>query len=131
MFSLRGFARRHSRFTVALRTTCSDWPRRAVLVWQEAQRIPVVSTNRGVTTTSYKPAEDSLALARADDAVARAFGSQPSSSGSRAMMRVAFESRDGMSDMTGPDSEHKEASRLTKEEWREYTKTVWSIANLR
>jgi DNA modification methylase len=30
---------------------------------------------------------------------------------------------------TPPTSEQKQASRLTKEEWREYTKTVWSIAN--
>ena len=28
-----------------------------------------------------------------------------------------------------PTAKDKEASRLTKEEWREYTKTVWSIAN--
>jgi len=28
-----------------------------------------------------------------------------------------------------PTVKEKEASRLTKEEWREYTKTVWSIAN--
>jgi DNA modification methylase len=28
-----------------------------------------------------------------------------------------------------PTAQQKEASRLTKEEWREYTKTVWSIAN--
>ncbi len=28
-----------------------------------------------------------------------------------------------------PTTKQKEASRLTKEEWREYTKTVWSIAN--
>jgi DNA modification methylase len=28
-----------------------------------------------------------------------------------------------------PTVEQKEASRLTKEEWREYTKTMWSIAN--
>jgi DNA modification methylase len=28
-----------------------------------------------------------------------------------------------------PTAKQKEASRLTKEEWREYTKTVWSIAN--
>jgi site-specific DNA-methyltransferase (adenine-specific) len=28
-----------------------------------------------------------------------------------------------------PSTDQKEASRLTKEEWREYTKTVWSIAN--
>lgn len=31
--------------------------------------------------------------------------------------------------MSAPTAEQKEASRLTKEEWREYTKTVWSIAN--
>jgi site-specific DNA-methyltransferase (adenine-specific) len=31
--------------------------------------------------------------------------------------------------MSPPTTEQKEASRLTKEEWREYTKTVWSIAN--
>ncbi len=31
--------------------------------------------------------------------------------------------------MSPPTAEQKEASRLTKEEWREYTKTVWSIAN--
>src|SRR5438132_1270154 len=31
--------------------------------------------------------------------------------------------------MPPPTTEQKEASRLTKEEWREYTKTVWSIAN--
>ncbi len=30
---------------------------------------------------------------------------------------------------TPPTAEQKQASRLTKEEWREYTKTVWSIAN--
>lgn len=30
-----------------------------------------------------------------------------------------------------PLAEDKEKSRLTKEEWREYTKTVWSIANTR
>jgi len=28
-----------------------------------------------------------------------------------------------------PTTKEKKASRLTKEEWREYTKTVWSIAN--
>src|SRR5215475_12911691 len=28
-----------------------------------------------------------------------------------------------------PTVKQKEASRLTKEEWREYTKTVWAIAN--
>jgi DNA modification methylase len=28
-----------------------------------------------------------------------------------------------------PTAKQKEASRLSKEEWREYTKTVWSIAN--
>lgn len=28
-----------------------------------------------------------------------------------------------------PTTDNKEASRLTKEEWREYTKSVWSIAN--
>jgi DNA modification methylase len=28
-----------------------------------------------------------------------------------------------------PTAKQKEASRLTKEEWREYTKTVWTIAN--
>jgi site-specific DNA-methyltransferase (adenine-specific) len=28
-----------------------------------------------------------------------------------------------------PSASQKEASRLSKEEWREYTKTVWSIAN--
>lgn len=42
--------------------------------WEDALDSPVVSTNRGVTLASYKPREDSLALARADDAVARAFG---------------------------------------------------------
>jgi site-specific DNA-methyltransferase (adenine-specific) len=31
--------------------------------------------------------------------------------------------------LRAPTAEEKEASRLTKEEWREYTKTVWSIAN--
>lgn len=29
-----------------------------------------------------------------------------------------------------PDARQKELSQLTKEEWREYTKTVWSIANV-
>ncbi|MBN3267833.1 hypothetical protein CUR95_11235 [Bordetella bronchiseptica] len=28
-----------------------------------------------------------------------------------------------------PSAEDKEKSKLTKEEWRDYTKTVWSIAN--
>ena len=31
--------------------------------------------------------------------------------------------------MTRPSQSVKEKSRLTKEEWREYTKTVWAIAN--
>ncbi len=30
---------------------------------------------------------------------------------------------------TSPDPDAKERSRVTKDEWREYTKTVWSIAN--
>ncbi len=42
--------------------------------WEEALKTPVASTNRGVTLVSYRPVEDSLALARADDAVGRAFG---------------------------------------------------------
>ncbi len=32
---------------------------------------------------------------------------------------------------TPPDTDAKETSRLSKEEWREYTKTVWAIANVR
>ncbi len=34
-----------------------------------------------------------------------------------------------MKAVSSPTIEQREASRLTKDEWREYTKTVWSIAN--
>jgi site-specific DNA-methyltransferase (adenine-specific) len=45
------------------------------------------------------------------------------------MMLDVSASPDGIRILRSPTAEEKEASRLTKEEWREYTKTVWSIAN--
>ena len=46
------------------------------------------------------------------------------------MMPNVCEPREGAPEhRMPPTTAQKEASRLTKEEWREYTKTVWSIAN--
>jgi hypothetical protein len=42
--------------------------------WQEAAENPVAAVNRGIRTVSYKPAEDSLVLARVDEAVGRVYG---------------------------------------------------------
>lgn len=45
--------------------------------WQEATANAVTAVNKGVRTIAYKTAEDSLALARADDAVGRVYGLPP------------------------------------------------------
>lgn len=110
-------------------------------LWQEAAAAPVFATNKGKRTVGFRASPNAAMARRAEAAVGAALGLRAELTAAtledwyyalvvvdETDIRRRNDARRDTSMLT-VTPEQKELSKLTKEEWREYTKTVWHIAN--
>lgn len=109
-------------------------------IWSQVRRHPVRSLNRGRVSYSFSAANAGSHQREVDEVLLTSLGIDPSFADElqqftnciteARLLPPAKKTTKGKSSMsTKISQEIKEKSKLTKDEWREYTKTVWSIAN--
>ena len=109
-------------------------------IWEQARRHPVRSLNRGRVSYAFSAANAGSLRREVDDVLMKSLGLDASFAAEleqytkciaeAKLLPPAANGAGGKSSMTPKvPQEIKDKSKLTKEEWRDYTKTVWSIAN--
>ncbi len=109
------------------------------MLWDEVRTLPIISKNRGKVSVGFNASACERLLSEIDLEISYALGLGPDFVDelrefkqrvvSADMQQAKMSKTKKVAAAKAVSADAKEKSKITKEEWREYTKTVWAIAN--